>query len=79
MKNHLKLIHQIDIKLTNESDSKDFCGSQMKISQYCKFKQRDSIEASISRLIAIDGLPYSKIVTSYELRSLLKSKGYINI
>lgn len=47
-----------------------------KISNLGFIKQEDSLDASIARLIALDGFPFLAFVTSTELRKSLKARGF---
>lgn len=50
-----------------------------RITTFFKPSIDQSMEAVISRLVAKDGLPFSKICTSYDIQNLLKCKGFDKI
>ncbi|XP_017494881.1 PREDICTED: uncharacterized protein LOC108383020 [Rhagoletis zephyria] len=55
-----------------ERDSQTKC----KIPHYFSVKNEDTFMAAVARLTALDGLPFSKFITSEELRKSLKACGF---
>lgn len=81
---HLKSIHNINVvkrKVHSSEKPSDLEKKKEanKITNFFKKVVDMGLPAVISRLVAKDFLPFSKICTSYDLRELLKSKGYQDI
>lgn len=87
---HLKSRHGVNLLKRVESDAststsilvdqeeKSSKGNSSRniITQYFKKNIDDSLSAIVSRMVARDGLPFQKFITSYDLRKLLTDKGY---
>lgn len=85
---HLKSKHNINLVKRKNKASEDASSQSSvveikkqanKITNFFKKVVDMGLPAVISRLVAKDLLPFSKICTSYDLRDLLKSKGHQNI
>jgi hypothetical protein len=82
IRSHLKS-HKVVLNKRKATDVEPQCSkakvNKQKITNYFPKKIDCSLEAIISRLIAKDGLPYSKICTSFDLRMLLDDKDIKNV
>lgn len=86
---HLKSQHQVNLLKRAETDvstpissahqedkSSEASSSRNTLAYYFKRTIDDSLSAVISRMVAKDGFPFQKFCSSFDLRRLLKAKGY---
>ncbi|OXA41590.1 hypothetical protein Fcan01_23645 [Folsomia candida] len=83
---HLRTRHKIFIKKRTELGDKSTengdlipRSKQQKISELIPTLEDKSLEAVLSRLISLDGLPFAVFSTSVDLRDLFTSSGYIDV
>ncbi|OXA54474.1 hypothetical protein Fcan01_11805 [Folsomia candida] len=83
---HLRTKHKIFIKKRTELGDKNTENSdltprskQRKISEGLPTQDDKSMEAVLSRLTALDGLPFAVFTTSLDLRDLLTNGGYLDV
>lgn len=77
MHTHIKTVHS-DI-ITNKRKALNEIAvikSPAKITKYFPLVEDNSLEACVSRMVALDGFPYVKFVTSIDLRNLFLAKAF---
>lgn len=77
MHTHMKTVHNETTTNKRKADSSEtIIKSPVKITQYFTKIEDNSLEACVSRMVALDGFAYSKFVTSMDLRNLFLAKSF---
>lgn len=82
LRDHVRIIHNIDVNLKSniEEEKCSEAPSKSKVQKLTNFfSSKNSLEIVVSRLVALDGLSFSVIVTSKDIRNGLAAQGFTNI
>lgn len=77
---HLRTIHNIDTRRKDDDETTALTSQpetkKRKLTDFFATKDDNSLQAMVSRMVARDGFPFKVFVTSNDLRSALRAKGF---
>lgn len=74
---HLKTSHnEINKRKVDSEGPSTIVKSPEKVTKYFRTIEDNTLEACVSRMVALDGFPYIKFVSSMDLRNLFLAKGF---